>query len=89
MDISTGEGAEKSGDRRRAKAAMQVGDKASEGKGLESEQGSVGEGGGIGGGGTVKNHKSEERCFFPVRKGRGEVGVSNRKTEVELKTAWP
>ena len=21
--------------------------------------------------------------------GRGEVGVSNRKTEVELKTAWP
>ena len=45
--------------------------------------------GGIGGGGTVKNHKSEERCFFPVRKGRVEVGVSNRKTEVELKTAWP
>ena len=42
MDISTGEGAEKSGDRRRAKAAMQVVDKASEGKGLESEQGSVG-----------------------------------------------
>ena len=69
---------------------MQVGDKASEGKGLESEQGSVGEGGGgIGGGGTVKNHKSEERCFFPVRKGRVEVWVSNRKTEVELKTAWP
>ena len=47
MDISTGEGAEKSGDRRRAKAAMQVGDKTSEGKGLESEQGSVGEGGGV------------------------------------------
>ena len=46
-------------------------------------------GGGIGGGGTVKNHKSEERCFFPVRKGRVEVGVSKRKTEVELKTAWP
>ena len=78
---------EKSGDSRRAKTAMQVGDKASEGKGLKSEQGSVGEGGGIGGGGPVKNHKSEERCFFPVRKGRVEVGVSKRETEVELKTA--
>ena len=52
MDISTGEGAEKSGDRRRAKAAMQVGDKTSEGKGLESEQGSVGEGGGYRGWGN-------------------------------------
>ena len=46
-----------------------------------------GKGGGIGGGGTVKNHKSEERCFFPVRKGRVEVGVSKRETEVELKKA--
>ena len=52
MDIFTGEGAEKSGDSRRAKTAMQVGDKASEGKGLKSEQGSVGEGGGYRGGGN-------------------------------------
>ncbi len=39
------------------------------------------------GGGTVKNHKSEDRCFLPVRKGRGEVGVSKRDTEVELNIA--
>ena len=51
MDISTGEGAEESGDRRRAKATMQVGDKASERKRLKSEQGSVEEGGYRGGGG--------------------------------------
>ena len=38
--------------------------------------------------GTVKNHKSEDRCFLPVRKGRGEVGVSKRETdEMELKIA--
>ncbi len=42
---------------------------------------------GIGGGGAVKNHKSEDRCFLPVRKGRGEVGVSKRYTEVELNIA--
>ncbi len=48
MDAFTGEGAEESGDRRRA--TMQVGDKASERKRLKSEQCSVGEGGGgIGG----------------------------------------
>ena len=42
---------------------------------------------GIGGGGTMKNHKSEDGCFLPVRKGKGEVGVSKRETEVELNIA--
>jgi hypothetical protein len=41
------------------------------------------------GGGAAKNHKSEDSCFLPVRKGRGEVGVSKRETEVEVKTAQP
>ena len=42
---------------------------------------------GIGGGGTVKNHKSDEGALVPVRKGREEVGVSKRQTEVFVKTA--
>ncbi len=41
----------------------------------------------MGEGRMVKNHKSEDSCFLPVRKGRGEVGVSKRETEVELKIA--
>jgi hypothetical protein len=32
--------------------------------------------GGEGGGGTEKNQRSEEGVLEPVRKGRGEVGVS-------------
>ena len=44
---------------------------------------------GIGAGGTVKNHKSDEGALVPVRKGREEVGVSKRKTEVLVKRAWP
>ena len=51
-NLRTSFGVDKSGDSRRAKTAMQVGDKASEGKGLKSEQGSVGEGGGYRGGGN-------------------------------------
>jgi hypothetical protein len=42
---------------------------------------------GIGAGGTVKNHKSDEGALVPVRKGREEVGVSKRQTEVLVKTA--
>ena len=45
---------------------------------------------GVGGrGGTVKNHKSDEGALVLVRKGREEVGVSKRQTEVFVKTAWP
>ncbi len=32
----------------------------------------------MGGGG---GHKSEDRCFLPVRKGRGEVGVSKKRRD--------
>ena len=42
---------------------------------------------GIGTEGTVKNHKSDEGALVPVRKGREEVGVSKRQTEVLVKTA--
>ena len=42
---------------------------------------------GIGAGGTVKNHKSDEGALVPGRKGREEVGVSKRQTEVLVKTA--
>jgi hypothetical protein len=43
------------------------------------------EGGGIGG--TVKNHKSEEGDFAPVRKGRMEEAESNTETEEGVR--WP
>ncbi len=44
-------------------------------------------GGGIGG--TVKNHKSEEGDFEPVRKGRVEEAESNTETEEGVKMAKP
>ena len=54
---------------------MPVRDKASERKRVEGEESSLG-GLGRGGGGTVKNQRSEEGVLEPVRKGRGEEGVS-------------
>ena len=33
------------------------------------------------------NHKSDEGALVPVRKGREEVGVSKRQTEVLVNTA--
>ena len=44
---------------------------------------------GIGGGGTEKNQRSEERALDPVRKGWGDVGESKRVTEVDVKMACP
>ena len=44
---------------------------------------------GIGGGGTEKNQRSEERVLVPVRKGWGECGESKRETEVDVKMACP
>ncbi len=41
----------------------------------------------MGGGGTEKNQRSEEGFLEPVRKGRGEVGVSKMETEVAVKIA--
>jgi hypothetical protein len=40
-------------------------------------------------GGTVKNHKSEEGDFAPVRKGRVEEAESNTETEEGVKMAKP
>jgi hypothetical protein len=44
---------------------------------------------GIGGGGTEKNQRPEERALEPVRKGLGEAGVSKIDTEVDVKIACP
>jgi hypothetical protein len=38
---------------------------------------------------TKKNQRSEEGVLEPVRKGRGEVGVSKMETEVGVKIACP
>ena len=43
----------------------------------------------MGGGGTEKNQRSEERVLVPVRKGWGECGESKRETEVDVKMACP
>ncbi len=72
MDVSTGEGSEKSGKRGRAKAAMPVRDKASERKRVEGEESSLGGWREGRGGGTVKNQRSAEGVLEPVRKGREE-----------------
>jgi len=45
--------------------------------------------GGMGMGGTEKNHKSEEGDLVPVRKGRVEEADSKTETEVGVKTAKP
>ncbi len=45
--------------------------------------------GGIGTGGTEKNHKSEEGYLVPVRKGRVEESESKTETEVGVETARP
>ena len=45
--------------------------------------------GGGGVGGTVKNHKSKEGDFEPVRKGRVEEAESNTETEEGVKRAKP
>ena len=44
---------------------------------------------GIGVGGTEKNQRTEDGFLEPVRKGRGEVGVSKMETEVGVKIACP
>jgi hypothetical protein len=44
---------------------------------------------GIGMEGTAKKHRSDEGALVPVRKGREEVGVLKRQTDVLVKTAWP
>ncbi len=44
---------------------------------------------GWGMGWTVKNHKSEEEDFVPVRKGRVEEAESNTDTEEGVKMAKP
>ena len=72
VDVPTGEGSEESRERGRSKAAMPVRDKASERKRVEGEESSLGGWGE----GTEKNQRSEEGVLEPVRKGRGEVGVS-------------
>ena len=43
----------------------------------------------MGGRGTEKNQRSEEGFLEPVRKGRGEVGVSKMETDVGVKMACP
>ncbi len=65
---------------------MQVGDKTSVRERVESEECRLC-GGRIGG--TVKNHKSEEGDFEPVRKGRVEEAESNTETEEGVKMAKP
>jgi hypothetical protein len=44
---------------------------------------------GMGGGGTEKNQRLDEGLLMPVKKGRGEVGVSKTETEVEVNIARP
>ncbi len=85
MDVTTGEGAEESGERRGAEAAVMVGE-AGGGQRSERKESSVG-GSRDREGGTEKNQRSEERALEPVRKGCGEEGVSKRDTEVDVKIA--
>jgi hypothetical protein len=87
VDITTGESTQKRRERRRAERAVKIGDKACVRERLEGEQSGLGGGGGMEMGGTVKNHKSDAGALVPVRKGREEVGVSKRQTEVLVKTA--
>ena len=84
MDITTGEGTEKSGEGGGTKTSVMVSDKASSRQRSERKESSVG---GLRDreGGTEKNQRSEERALDPVRKGWGEEGVSKRDTEVEVK----
>jgi hypothetical protein len=44
---------------------------------------------GMGGGGTEKKQRSQDGVLEPVKKGMEEVGVSKRRTEVEVKMATP
>ncbi len=83
MNISTGEGTQERRERRRAETAVKIGDKA----GMRVRRAVLVVERGIDVGGTVKNHKSDEGALVSVRKGRGEVGVSKRQTEVFVKTA--
>jgi hypothetical protein len=64
---------------------VEVGDEARLRKTAEGESGV----GGIGTGGTEKNHKSEEGYLVPVRKGRVEESESKTETEVGVETARP
>ena len=68
MDVTTGKGAEESGERRGAEAAVVVGGKASGRQRGERKESSVG-GSRYREGGTEKNQRSEERALEPVRKG--------------------
>ncbi len=83
MDVTTGEGAEKSGERRGAEAAVMVGGKASGRQRGERKESSVRGSRDR----TEKNQISEARALDPVRKGWEEEGVSKRDTEVEVKMA--
>jgi hypothetical protein len=65
---------------------MQVGDKTSVRERVEGEECRLW---GRGIGGMVKNHKSEEGDFEPVRKGRVEEAESNTETEEGVKMAKP
>jgi hypothetical protein len=65
---------------------MQVGDKRACGRELRVKSADCG---GTGIGGTVKNHKSEEGDFEPVRKRRVEEAESNAETEEGVKMAKP
>ena len=87
MDIATGESTQKGRERRRAEQAVKIGDKTCVRERREGEQSGLGGGGGMEMGGTVKKHRSVEGDLVPVRKGREELGVSKRQTEVLVKTA--
>ena len=65
---------------------MQVGDKASVRERVEGEECRLW---GLGDGRAVKNHKSDEGEFAPVRKGRVEEAESNTETEEGVKMAKP
>ena len=86
MDVTTGKGAEESGERRGAEAAVVVGGKAGGGQRGERKESSVG-GSRDREGGTEKKQRSEARALDPVRKGWEEEGVSKRDTEVDVKMA--
>ena len=89
VDISTGQGAEEGGERGGAKAAVKKGNEAGLRKTAEGEECSVRGVGGMGMGGTEKNHKSEEGDLVPVRKGRVDEADSKTETEVGVKIAKP
>ncbi len=89
MDISTGEGAEKSGERGGTKTAMVVSNESSSRQRSEREKSSVCTGSRNRDWGNRGKPKIRRGGFRPGKERVGELGESKMETEVEVKMACP